>query len=147
MTWQFTTSAGVPYKDTLLLTTKGAKTGKSRTNGLPYFEVDGEYLVIGHPNVVVPNGTPFIAFADAVEKLLDDAELRADRGVAARQRVSKALDWRPQAENYVAVFDDLTGHRGIAPTPALVAPPAAPAAEPPSQLAARGLYADPQARP
>lgn len=47
MTWQFTTSAGVPYKDTLLLTTVGAKTGKRRTNGLPYFEVDGEYLVIG----------------------------------------------------------------------------------------------------
>jgi proline iminopeptidase len=47
MTWQFTTSAGVPYKDTLLLTTIGAKTGKRRTNGLPYFEVDGEYLVIG----------------------------------------------------------------------------------------------------
>lgn len=47
MTWQFTTSAGVPYKDTLLLTTIGAKTGKRRTNGLPYFEIDGEYLVIG----------------------------------------------------------------------------------------------------
>ena len=26
---------------------KNPKTGKRRTNGLPYFEVDGEYLVIG----------------------------------------------------------------------------------------------------
>jgi len=85
-----------------------------------------ETRVSGADTVTYVEDGDVIAFADAVEKLLDDAELRADRGVAARQRVSKALDWRPQAENYVAVFDDLTGHRGIAPTPALVAPPAAP---------------------
>jgi hypothetical protein len=30
-------------------------------------------------------------------------------GVAARQRVSAELDWRPQAARYVAVFDDLAG--------------------------------------
>jgi deazaflavin-dependent oxidoreductase (nitroreductase family) len=47
MTGQFTATGGVPYKDTLLLTTRGAKTCKRRTIGLPYFEVDGEYLVIG----------------------------------------------------------------------------------------------------
>lgn len=33
----------------------------------------GEYLVIGHPNVVVPNGTPFIAFADADSNIQNGA--------------------------------------------------------------------------
>lgn len=56
----------------------------------------------------VPSGDT-LAFADAVEKLIDDPELRVRLGRAGRERVSTQLDWRPQAEAYVAVFDELSG--------------------------------------
>ena len=48
-------------------------------------------------------------FADAVERLLDDRELRIEMGIRARRRVCEALDWRPQAEAYVGVYGRLTG--------------------------------------
>lgn len=47
MTKQYTYANGVPYQPTLLLYTKGAKTGKQRVCGLPYFEVDGVWVVRG----------------------------------------------------------------------------------------------------
>lgn len=56
----------------------------------------------------VPSGDT-LAFADAVEKLIDDPELRVRLGRAGRERVSTQLDWRPQAEAYVAVFDEVSG--------------------------------------
>ncbi|ACV80752.1 glycosyltransferase family 4 protein [Nakamurella multipartita] len=56
----------------------------------------------------VPSGDKS-AFADAIEELLNDSDLRVSRGIAARARVSKVLDWAPQASRYVSVFDDLTG--------------------------------------
>jgi glycosyltransferase involved in cell wall biosynthesis len=61
----------------------------------------------------VPSGD-VLGFADAIEKLLDDNTLRADRGIAARERVSQVLDWRPQAMKYVGAFNELTGHRHTA---------------------------------
>jgi hypothetical protein len=60
----------------------------------------------------VPSGD-VAAFADAVERLLDDVELRVEMAVRARRRVSEVLDWRPQAEAYVAVHDRLSGHREV----------------------------------
>lgn len=62
----------------------------------------------------VPSGDN-TAFADAIEELLDDPELRAERGTAARARVSETLDWRPQADSYVGVFDDLAGQSAFVP--------------------------------
>jgi len=47
MTKQYTYANGAPYQATLLLYTKGAKTGKQRRCGLPYFMVDGQYVVRG----------------------------------------------------------------------------------------------------
>ncbi len=44
-------------------------------------------------------------FCDAVELLLDDDEYRLMMARRARARVSSVLDWRPQAEAYVSVFD------------------------------------------
>lgn len=49
------------------------------------------------------------AFADAVERLLDDDDLRVQLGLAARARVSEELDWASQWPTYVAVFDELLG--------------------------------------
>lgn len=73
----------------------------------------------------VPSGD-LGAFADAIEELLDDPERRADRGVAARARVARVLDWQPQAARYVGVFDELTGTSG-APEDGASGPLAAPA--------------------
>lgn len=72
------------------------------------FDLD-ETRISGADTVLyVPSGD-VSAFADAVERLIDDPGLRAQMGMRARQRVSAELDWRPQAEAYVAVFDELTG--------------------------------------
>jgi glycosyltransferase involved in cell wall biosynthesis len=54
----------------------------------------------------VPSGD-VQAFADAVERLLDDPDLRVSMGIAARERVVAELDWRPQSERYIAVYDGL----------------------------------------
>jgi glycosyltransferase involved in cell wall biosynthesis len=56
----------------------------------------------------VPSGD-VAAFADAVEMLMDDPGLRIQLGKKARERVAAVLDWRPQAEAYVGVFDQLSG--------------------------------------
>ncbi|KJL43814.1 MULTISPECIES: glycosyltransferase family 4 protein [Microbacterium] len=48
-------------------------------------------------------------FADQVERLIDNPALRVELGRKARARVASELDWRPQAEAYVAVFDEVSG--------------------------------------
>lgn len=47
MTKQYTYANGAPYQPTLLLYTIGAKSGQRRRAGLPYFEVDGAWVVRG----------------------------------------------------------------------------------------------------
>jgi deazaflavin-dependent oxidoreductase (nitroreductase family) len=47
MTKQYTYANGAAYQQTLLLYTTGAKSGQSRRCGLPYFMVDGSYVVRG----------------------------------------------------------------------------------------------------
>lgn len=47
MTKQYAYANGAPYQPTLLLYTTGARSGKRRRCGLPYFEVDGAYVVRG----------------------------------------------------------------------------------------------------
>ncbi len=58
--------------------------------------------------IFVPSGD-VPGFADAVERLLDDPDLRVSMGTRGRTRVVQELDWRPQARSYVGVFDELTG--------------------------------------
>jgi glycosyltransferase involved in cell wall biosynthesis len=48
-------------------------------------------------------------FADALVKLLDDPDRRAELGARGRDRAVRELDWRPQAQAYVSVFDGLFG--------------------------------------
>lgn len=59
----------------------------------------------------VPSGD-VAAFADEVERLIADKELRVSLARKARRRVSEQLDWRAQARAYRHVFDTLTGSRG-----------------------------------
>ena len=47
MTKQYAVANGIAYNPTLLLYTTGAKTGKPRRCGLPFFEVDGTFVVRG----------------------------------------------------------------------------------------------------
>lgn len=62
----------------------------------------------GESLLYVPSGD-IAAFADAVERLIDDPALRVELGRAGRARVASELDWRPQAEAYVSVFDEVSG--------------------------------------
>lgn len=54
------------------------------------------------------------AFADSVSRLLDEPEMRVSMGLQARNRVVKELDWRPQSEKYVGVYDELAGRTSAA---------------------------------
>lgn len=60
----------------------------------------------GDACLYVPSGD-VAAFADAVERLLDDPDLRVELARRARRRVSLALDWKPQSTAYVGVYDAL----------------------------------------
>lgn len=74
-----------------------------------------ETRVSGADAVLYVESGDIHAFADAVEKLIDNPALRVDMGRRARERVENVLDWRPQAEAYVSVFDDLSGVPGLGP--------------------------------
>ena len=68
-----------------------------------------ETRVSGGDSVLyVPSGD-VSAFADGVERLLDDSALRLKMALRARARVSQDLDWRPQERAYVSVYDDMKG--------------------------------------
>ncbi len=98
------------------------KTMEYMAYGLPAVSFDlTETRVSGGDCVLyVPTGD-IAAFADAVERLIDDPQLRADLGSRARERVARELDWRPQAEAYVAVYDELTGYSQPGPAVPVVA--------------------------
>lgn len=82
-----------------------------------------ETHVSGGDSVLYVESGDVSAFADAVERLIDDSGLRQRMGEQARTRVSEELDWRPQARAYVGVFDDLTGTIRTAVTDANPQPP------------------------
>jgi len=89
------------------------------------FDLTEVRVSAGDTGVYVPSGD-IVAFADAVESLLGDPERRATLGVAARSRAVDVLDWRPQSDAYVGVYDRLLGrarhgggeavHRGTEPS-------------------------------
>jgi glycosyltransferase involved in cell wall biosynthesis len=85
-----------------------------------------ETRISGADTVLYAPSGDLSTFADQIERLIDDPHLRAELGRAARARVSEVLDWRPQAEAYVGVFDAITGHRTPGPAvPATVGTPTA----------------------
>lgn len=92
------------------------KTMEYMSYGLPSVSFDlVETRVSGGDTLLyVPSGD-IRAFADAVERLIDDPALRVELGRKARERVSSQLDWRPQAEAYVSVFDEVSGFTQAGP--------------------------------
>lgn len=86
------------------------KTMEYMAYGLPAVSFDLlETRVSGGDTLLyVPTGD-ISAFADAVEALIEDPALRAELGRRARTRAETLMDWRPQAEAYVSVFDELSG--------------------------------------
>lgn len=68
-----------------------------------------ETRVSGGESVLYVESEDIAAFADAVEALIDDPALRVRLARLARDRVANSLDWRPQAEAYVRVYDGLLG--------------------------------------
>lgn len=86
------------------------KTMEYMAYGLPAVSFDlVETRVSGGDCLLYAPSGDIQAFADAVEKLIDDLELRVRLGRQGRERVSTELDWRPQAEAYVAVYDEVSG--------------------------------------
>lgn len=86
------------------------KTMEYMAYGLPSVAFDlVETRVSGEDTVLYAPSGDIVAFADHVESLIDDPDLRVRLGERARGRVVDVLDWRPQAEAYVRVFDDLAG--------------------------------------
>jgi glycosyltransferase involved in cell wall biosynthesis len=80
-----------------------------------------ETLVSGGDTVLYAPDGDLGAFVDQVERLIDDPALRASIGRSARTRAAEIMDWRPQAEAYVGVFDGLTGHHLDVPAVPVVA--------------------------
>ena len=76
-----------------------------------------ETRVSGGDSVLYVRSGDEVAFADAVERLLDDPELRVEMALRARKRVAEELDWQPQAEKYLTVFKTLTGWHGLTGAP------------------------------
>lgn len=61
----------------------------------------------------VPSGD-VDSFAGAINDLLKDDTTRVDMSRRARERCVSVLDWRPQAQAYIGVYDRLTGTPGRA---------------------------------
>ena len=78
------------------------------------FDLTETRFSAGDTGVMVPSGD-IGALADAVEALLDDEDRRAALSLAARERATAELDWRPQRRRYLAVFDGLLDFRSTAP--------------------------------
>ena len=86
------------------------KTMEYMAYGLPSVSFDlVETRVSGGDAATYVASGDFDAFANAIEKLLDDPDAREQLGRAARERVSTELDWQEQAKAYVGVFDEVLG--------------------------------------
>jgi len=92
------------------------KTMEYMAYALPAVSFDlAETRISGADTVLYAPSGDISAFTDHIETLIDNPAQRAERGRAARARVSEILDWRPQAEAYVGVYDALTGHHQNGP--------------------------------
>jgi glycosyltransferase involved in cell wall biosynthesis len=78
--------------------------------GLPVVAFDlPETRVSAGPAAVYADGDDHIAFADAVERLLDDPSRRSVMASEGRRRIEDGLGWPHQAEAYRRVYRGLLG--------------------------------------
>ncbi|GAA2743231.1 glycosyltransferase family 4 protein [Terrabacter aerolatus] len=84
------------------------KTMEYMAYGLPTISFDLREVrcSAGEVGIYVESGD-VAAFADEVEKLLDDPQRRARLGALGRQRAEDVLDWRAQAAVYTSVYSEL----------------------------------------
>ncbi len=68
-----------------------------------------ETRVSAGPAANYAKGSDHLAFADALEELLDDPHRRAAMGSEGRRRIEASLGWPHQAEAYRGVYDRLLG--------------------------------------
>ncbi|WP_233158247.1 glycosyltransferase family 4 protein [Actinokineospora bangkokensis] len=76
-----------------------------------------ETVVSGGDSAVYVEPGDADGLADAVVALADDPDRRAELGFTGRRRCEQVLDWRPQAQAYVHVFDELLGFASAGPFP------------------------------
>ena len=83
------------------------------------FDLKESRLSAGASSVYIESGD-LLAFAEAIDDLLNDQDRRAQMGALARRRCVAELDWEPQSRLYVKVFDRLTGRteNPLVPRPA-----------------------------
>jgi glycosyltransferase involved in cell wall biosynthesis len=72
------------------------------------FDLVESRLSAADSSVYVESGD-VLAFAKAINELLDDPDRRVEMSRLARSRCVAELDWAPQARKYVGVFDQLSG--------------------------------------
>lgn len=90
------------------------------------FDLVETRVTAGDCVLLVPDGD-ILAFADAVERLLDEPDLRAEMGVRARRRVAEKLDWVPQRLAYLRAIGSVQAGAALDQAPTLlVAEPAPP---------------------
>ena len=76
-----------------------------------------ETRVSAGPAAIYADGHDHIAFADAIEKLLDDPARRVAMGSEGRRRIEASLGWPHQAEAYRGVYERLFGAEPATVTP------------------------------
>jgi len=77
-----------------------------------------EVIAHGETGWLVPPGDA-VALADAIRRLMSDADLRARMGAAGRQRMVERFTWRETARKTVALYEEVLGRQAI---PARAAP-------------------------
>jgi glycosyltransferase involved in cell wall biosynthesis len=82
--------------------------------GLPVVSTDGgslpEVVADGKTGIIVPARDPQ-AMAEAIERLMDDADLRERMGRAGREWVQQRFTWHEAAVNTVAVYREAIASR------------------------------------
>jgi len=88
--------------------------------GLPFvaFDVPETRLIAGNAAALAPVGD-VAAFAERMEQLLADSDLRARLGHAGRRAVEHSLAWDHQRVSYVALVEELGAERRAVRRPAV----------------------------
>jgi deazaflavin-dependent oxidoreductase (nitroreductase family) len=120
--WDSTPGGGPGVLPTLLLTTKGRKTGKPRDVPLIYGESDGSYVVVGSRG-----GTPTHPVWFLNLEADPDCELQVStKHVRARARVAEGEErerlWKQMAEIYPP-YDEYQKNAGARTIPVVVLEP------------------------